>query len=98
MRQPTPEEIAHQQLQLTSVGVNPFDSRLSQFTGLKFEEPVVPVGKPEHTQFHMKHRYDEGIAQLTRLLMRHGKLSKAQNVSHPVCHRDICRYSRLRSN
>lgn len=75
MRTPTAKEEARMQLELTANGLNPFDRK---FTGLKFEEPEIPQGKLHETLFHMKHRYDEGIDQLTRLLMRDGKLSKAQ--------------------
>lgn len=78
MRKLSPREEAQMQLELTASGVNPFDKK---FTGLKFEAPEIPQGKLHETQFHMKHRYDEGIDQLTRLLMRDGKLSKAQTVS-----------------
>lgn len=78
MRALTPKEEARMQLELTASGLNPFDKK---FTGLKFEEPEIPQGKLHETKFHMKHRYDEGIDQLTRLLMRDGKLSKAQSVS-----------------
>lgn len=91
MRNPTPNEEARMQLELTANGVNPFDKK---FTGLKFEEPEIPQGKLHETQFHMRHRYDEGIDQLTRLLMRDGKLSKAQNVSYhaayPPTHLSAC--------
>ncbi|KAG8169944.1 hypothetical protein KVR01_000689 [Diaporthe batatas] len=71
MREPTPGELALSQLELTAIGLNPFG-------GFKFGEPEVPVGKLHETKFHMKHRYEEGIIQLTKLLMRDGKLSKAQ--------------------
>lgn len=80
-RELTPEELALHQLAMTSNGINAFDPEVEQYAGLKFEPPVLPEGKLSETQFHLRHRYDEGIAQLTRLLMRHGKLSKAQNVS-----------------
>lgn len=53
-----------------------------KIAGLKFEAPPMPMAKLREAQYHMKYRYDEGIAQITRLLMRHGKLSKAQNVSY----------------
>ncbi|KUI53431.1 37S ribosomal protein S7, mitochondrial [Cytospora mali] len=76
MRTLSAKEEARMQLELTANGLNPFDR---QFTGLKFEEPEIPQGKLHETKFHMKHRYDEGIDQLTKLLMRDGKLSKAQN-------------------
>lgn len=78
MREPTPGEEALSQLELTALGLNPFDKRLS---GLKFGEPEIPQGKLHETKFHMQHRYEEGIIQLTKLLMRDGKLSKAQRVS-----------------
>lgn len=78
MREPTPREEALAQLELTALGLNAFDKRLS---GLKFDEPEIPLGKLHETKFHMKHRYEEGIIQLTKLLMRDGKLSKAQRVS-----------------
>lgn len=78
MREQTPRETALSQLELTALGLNPFDKGLS---GLKFGEPDIPMGKLHETKFHMKHRYEEGIIQLTKLLMRDGKLSKAQRVS-----------------
>lgn len=77
MRDPTPQEIALQQLEMTAHGLDPF----AKSTGYKFEEPPMPQGKLPMAQYHMRYRYEEGIAQLTRLLMRDGKLSKAQNVS-----------------
>lgn len=82
MREPTPEEQALSQLELTALGLNPFDKGLS---GLKFGEPEIPMGKLHETKLHMKHRYEEGIIQLTKLLMRDGKLSKAQRVSGLPC-------------
>lgn len=78
MRDPTPNEEAVQQLVMTARGFNPFN----ESTGLKFQEPPMPMDKLERAQYHMRYRYDEGISLLTRLLMRDGKLSKAQNVSH----------------
>lgn len=75
MREATPNEVALTQLELTALGLNTFDKGLS---GLKFGEPDIPMGKLHETKFHMKHRYEEGIIQLTKLLMRDGKLSKAQ--------------------
>lgn len=78
MRKPTPNEAAMQQLQLTAHGVNPFSKK---FTGLKFDEPPMPQAKLAEAQYHMRYRYEEGIQQITRLLMRDGKLSKAQTVS-----------------
>lgn len=70
-----PQEAALVHLELASQGINSFE-----YTGLKFEEPPMPMAKLHEAQYHMRYRYDEGIAQITRLLMRHGKLSKAQNV------------------
>lgn len=90
MREPTPSEEALSQLELTSLGLNPFaDKRLigvkfeepERRSGLKFGEPEIPLGKLHEAKFHMKHRYEEGITQMTKLLMRDGKLSKAQRVS-----------------
>lgn len=78
MREATEQETAMQQLEMAAHGLDPF-----QFTGYKFEEPPMPEGKTSVAQYHMRHRYEEGISQLTRLLMRDGKLSKAQNVSLP---------------
>ncbi|KAL1855224.1 hypothetical protein Daus18300_011225 [Diaporthe australafricana] len=65
MREPTAGENALAQLELIA-------------NGLKFEKPEIPQGKLHETKFHMQHRYEEGIIQLTKLLMRDGKLSKAQ--------------------
>lgn len=79
MREQTPKEVALSQLELTAIGLNPFG-------GFKFGEPDVPMGKLHETKFHMKHRYEEGIIQLTKLLMRDGKLSKAQRVSCGLTH------------
>lgn len=62
-------------LDLASQGINSFEE-----TGLKFEEPPMPMAKLHEAQYHMRHRYEEGVSQLTRLLMRDGKLGKAQNV------------------
>lgn len=80
MRDLTPNEEAVQKLEMTSRGFNPFD----ESTGLKFEEPPLPMEKLEKAQYHMRYRYDEGISLITKLLMRHGKMSKAQNVSHTL--------------
>lgn len=51
------------------------------YTGLNFEPPPMPQDKLPRAKYHMRYRYDEGISQLTKLLMRDGKLGKAQNVS-----------------
>lgn len=77
MRQMTEKELAMQQLEMAAHGLNPF----TEYTGLKFQEPPMPNAKMEKGEYHMRHRYQEGITQLTRLLMRDGKLSKAQGVS-----------------
>jgi small subunit ribosomal protein S7 len=45
-------------------------------TGHKFGLPSLPL--PSNT--HLKHRYDPLVEQVTKLLMRHGKLSVAQRV------------------
>ncbi|CAN8097660.1 unnamed protein product [Discula destructiva] len=75
MRELTQQETALQQLEMAAHGLDSF----TPFTGYKFDEPPMPQGKMHTAQYHLRHRYDEGIAQLTRLLMRDGKLSKAQN-------------------
>ena len=62
------------QLQLASYGLNPFDPDL---LGHKFGLPELPLEKDNH----LKYRYSPVIMQITRLLMRDGKLSKAQRVS-----------------
>jgi small subunit ribosomal protein S7 len=45
--------------------------------GHKFPLPALPLP----SKMHVKHRYDPILVQLTRLLMKDGKLSKAQRVS-----------------
>ena len=49
-------------------------------TGHKFGLPNLPL--PSNT--HLKHRYDPLVEQVTKLLMRHGKLSVAQRVGSSV--------------
>ena len=44
--------------------------------GHKFSLPEMPLPRTEH----FKHRYDPVVDQLTKSLMRHGKLSAAQKV------------------
>jgi hypothetical protein len=44
--------------------------------GHKFPLPALPLP----SKMHVKHRYDPILVQLTRLLMKDGKLSKAQRV------------------
>lgn len=48
--------------------------------GHKFGLPSLPL--PSST--HLKHRYDPLVEQVTKLLMRHGKLSVAQRVGSSV--------------
>lgn len=62
------------QLELVAHGLDPFEEGSP---GHKFGLPTLPV--PE--RMHMKHRYEPVVAQVTKLLMRDGKLSKAQRVS-----------------
>ncbi|KAH8884615.1 ribosomal protein S7 [Thozetella sp. PMI_491] len=62
---------ALRQLELASYGLNPFDPDL---VGHKFGLPELPLEKDNH----LKHRYSPVIVQLTRLMMRDGKLGKAQ--------------------
>jgi small subunit ribosomal protein S7 len=78
MRDLTANEVAINQLQQAAFG-------------LKFEEPPMPMDKLEHAKYHMKYRYDEGITQITRLLMRDGKLGKAQNVRCSLTNIPFCR-------
>jgi len=64
-------EKALEQLRQASYGLNPYDPAVE---GHKY-------GMPEITA-HMNHkdRYGPVILQVTKLLMRHGKLAKAQRV------------------
>ena len=48
-------------------------------TGHIFELPTLPL--PEHSHLKSKYRYDEVVHQITRLIMRDGKLAKAERVS-----------------
>jgi small subunit ribosomal protein S7 len=66
----SPNQAAVNQLELVSHGLN-------GTAGNKFGIPQLPLP----SKMHMKHRYDPVIAQITRLLMRDGKLGKAQRVS-----------------
>lgn len=61
------------ELELLAQGLDPFDPALD---GHRFPLPATPLGP----QTHLKNRYDPNLAQLTRLLMHDGKLSKAQRV------------------
>ncbi|KAK3381623.1 ribosomal protein S7 domain-containing protein [Podospora didyma] len=64
-------QMALSQLTMAAYGVNPFDPAIE---GHKFGLPELPLPSP----MHMKHRYDPVVLQITKLLMRDGKLSKAQ--------------------
>ncbi|KAL1865096.1 hypothetical protein VTK73DRAFT_5506 [Phialemonium thermophilum] len=64
-------EEALKQLEMVAYGLNPYDP---QVEGHKYGLPDLPL----HSQAHMKHRYHPVVAQVTNLLMRDGKLSKAQ--------------------
>lgn len=66
-------EIALDQLRMIEYGLNPLDPSVE---GHKYGLPEIDLGSRKHT----KHRYDETITQITRLLMRDGKLAKAQRV------------------
>lgn len=61
------------QLELISHGLDPFDVAVD---GHKFGLPEKPLVQG----MHLKNRYEPILAQMTRLIMRHGKLSKAQRV------------------
>ncbi|KAK3349927.1 ribosomal protein S7 domain-containing protein [Lasiosphaeria hispida] len=64
-------EIALSQLQMAAYGLDPFDSKVD---GHKFGMPDLPLPR----DLNHKHRYDPVVVQITKLLMRDGKLSKAQ--------------------
>lgn len=66
-------EIALNQLRMIEYGLDPLDPSVE---GHKFGLPELPL----HPQKNVKHRYDEVVSQVTRLLMRDGKLAKAQRV------------------
>ncbi|OIW25049.1 ribosomal protein S7, partial [Coniochaeta ligniaria NRRL 30616] len=64
-------QLALDQLQLASYGLDPFDPAL---VGHKYGLPELPIP----SNMRAKHRYDPVVEQMTRLIMRDGKLSKAQ--------------------
>lgn len=49
-------------------------------SGPKFELPDLPLPSTSN----LKHRYDPVVEQVTKLIMRHGKLSVAQRVGSSV--------------
>ena len=57
--------------------------------GHKFALPDMPFPRTEH----FKRRYDQVVDQLTKSLMRHGKLSVAQKVCSSYA-RPACRYGK----
>ncbi|KAK4230126.1 ribosomal protein S7 domain-containing protein [Podospora fimiseda] len=67
----TENRIALNQLEMVAYGLNPFDREVE---GHKFGLPELPLPSNKHKD----HRYDDIVAQVTRLLMRDGKLGKAQ--------------------
>lgn len=67
-------EHALAQLSMVAYGLNPYDVSVE---GHKYGLPELPIP----SDHNLKRRYDPIISQLTRLLMRDGKLSKAQRVS-----------------
>jgi small subunit ribosomal protein S7 len=69
-------QLALDQLQMASYGLDPFDPNL---VGHKYGLPELPIAP----NMRAKHRYDPVVEQMTRLIMRDGKLSKAQRVSIP---------------
>lgn len=60
-------------LQLVAYGVSPVNAEKE---GHKFGLPELPLPSEKH----IKHRYDPIVDQMTRLLMKDGKLGKAQRV------------------
>jgi small subunit ribosomal protein S7 len=65
--------LALEQLQLASYGLDPFDPTL---VGHKYGLPDLPIP----ANMRAKYRYDPVVLQMTKLIMRDGKLSKAQRV------------------
>jgi small subunit ribosomal protein S7 len=73
-RRLTENEIALNQLQQAAYGLNPFDPEVH---GHKFGVPALPIAP----DMNHKRRYDTVVEQITKLLMKDGKLAKAQRVS-----------------
>jgi small subunit ribosomal protein S7 len=70
-RRLTENEIALNQLQQAAYGLNPFDPEVH---GHKFGVPALPIAP----DMNHKRRYDTVVEQITKLLMKDGKLAKAQ--------------------
>ena len=70
------------ELQLIAYGVEAL--QVSE-VGHKYELPNLPLP----SDMRMKHRYNPVVVQITKLLMRDGKLSKAQRVSSAFPHPDM---------
>jgi len=66
-------EAALNQLRMIEYGLTSLDASVE---GHKYGVPELPLP----SQKHNKHRYDAVVSQITRLLMRDGKLAKAQRV------------------
>lgn len=67
-------QIAISQLEMVAYGLNPFDRKVE---GHKFGLPELPLP----SNMHKNYRYDDIVAQVTRLLMKDGKLGQAQRVT-----------------
>jgi small subunit ribosomal protein S7 len=70
----TANEIALHQLKMAAYGIQIFSPDV---LGHKFGVPELPIAR----DMNHKTRYDPLITQCTKLLMRNGKLAKAQRVS-----------------
>ena len=66
-------KIALDQLRMIEYGITAMDAAVE---GHKYGMPDLPLPSDKRA----KHRYDSVITQVTRLLMRDGKLAKAQRV------------------
>ncbi|KAK4164556.1 ribosomal protein S7 domain-containing protein [Cladorrhinum sp. PSN259] len=64
-------QIALSQLEMVAYGLNPFNREVE---GHKFGLPELPLP----SNMHKNYRYDDIVAQVTRLLMKDGKLGQAQ--------------------
>jgi hypothetical protein len=62
--------------------------------GHKFGLPTLPIPSTSN----IKHRYDPIVAQVTGLLMRHGKLSVAQRVGQSFLASSFCKFILLTHN